>query len=109
MISGLLSANMNENSEDSFFYLMVRLNKYGSRFAVVLVISALVMSCENKVDSLPKSEILSLPSLSARNFQTIFNDSGKMQLFMSAPIAEQYDNKEEPYSEFIAGIKGRFL
>jgi LPS export ABC transporter protein LptC len=75
-----------------------------------LIISALllalgVLSCENKIDSIPKSELLNLPTVSARDFMTVVMDSGKMQLVMSAPLIEKYDKAEFPYSEFRMGIK----
>ena len=43
----------------------------------------MVLSCENKIDFIPKSD----------------------QLIMSFPILEQYDNKKDPYTEFRSGIK----
>lgn len=67
--------------------------------------SALFSSCENKLPSVAKSDISSLPSLTARDLKTVFNDSGRLQLILTAPIVEQYDSKETPYSEFKSGIR----
>ena len=81
--------------------------KYLTYFPVVALFafSAILSSCENKLPSVQKSDILALPSLTARDFKTVFNDSGRLQLILTAPIVEQYDSKETPYSEFRSGIK----
>lgn len=75
------------------------------RALVILSISLAIYSCENKINFIPKSDILTLPSLTVRNFETFYTDSGKLQLTMSAPIMEQYNNNESPYYEFKSGIK----
>jgi LPS export ABC transporter protein LptC len=73
--------------------------------SILLVIMAiLVISCENKIDLIPKSDLLTLPSLTDKNFETFYTDSGKLQLKMTSPLLEQYDNKEAPYTEFKSGI-----
>jgi LPS export ABC transporter protein LptC len=72
---------------------------------VTVIIYALVISCENKIPVIPKSELLSLPSLTAKDFETVFNDSGRLQIIMSAPLMEQYSNTDLPYTEFKLGIK----
>ncbi len=81
--------------------------KYLTRYPVIafFALLAILESCENKLPTVPKSDILSLPSLTARDFKTVFNDSGRLQLILTAPIVEQYDSKENPYSEFRSGIK----
>ncbi len=72
---------------------------------IVIIISGVLISCEKKTEFIPKSDLLSLPSLSAKNFKTIFTDSGKVQLILSSPLMEEYDNKDIPYTEFRLGIK----
>ena len=52
-----------------------------------------------------RQDLLNLPSLTAKDFKTVANDSGKLQVVMYAPILEQYDNKTVPYSEFKSGIR----
>ena len=81
--------------------------KYLTFFPLVafFAFSAILTSCENKLPTVPKSDILTLPSLTARDFRTVFNDSGRLQIIITAPIVEQYDSKETPYSEFRSGIK----
>jgi LPS export ABC transporter protein LptC len=75
------------------------------RVLVILLLSLAVLSCENKIDFIPKSDLLTLPSLTVRDFQTVYTDSGRLELVMSAPLMEQYNNVESPYYEFRSGIK----
>ena len=70
-----------------------------------MIIAGVTLSCEKKSGFIPKSDLLTLPSLTARNIETVINDSGKLQVKMYAPIVEQYDNKVLPYTEFKSGIK----
>jgi LPS export ABC transporter protein LptC len=72
---------------------------------IIFVILLTLISCENKINFIPKSDLLTLPSLTVRDFQTFYSDSGKLQLEMSAPIMEQYLNNDAPYYEFKSGIK----
>lgn len=72
--------------------------------AVIVIITGIVLSCENKIDVIPKSDLLTLPSVTVKDFETVFTDSGKIQLVMSAPLMEKYDNTGFPYSEFRSGI-----
>jgi len=72
---------------------------------VIGVIAGLVLSCENKIDLIPKSDLLTLPSLTVKDFETIYTDSGRLQIVMSAHLMEQYDNTSPPYSEFKSGIR----
>lgn len=75
---------------------------------VIVVVTMLLLSCENKVDVIPKSDILTLPSLTATNTQSVLTDSGKIQLIMSATLIEQYNNTDPKYSEFRNGINVLF-
>jgi LPS export ABC transporter protein LptC len=77
-------------------------------FIVLIALIIIVISCENKLPVIPKSDLLSLPSLTARGFQTILNDSGRVQLIMNAPLLEQYEKGDLTYSEFRSGIKVDF-
>ena len=74
-----------------------------------IVISGIMLSCENKIDLIPKSDLLTLPSLTVKDFETVFSDSGLVQLILSSPLMEQYDNNDSPYSEFRSGIKVVFF
>jgi lipopolysaccharide export system protein LptC len=64
-----------------------------------------ITSCENKIATVPKSELLTLPSLTVKDFKTVMTDSGKIQIIMSSPLLQQYDKADPPYSEFKDGIK----
>jgi LPS export ABC transporter protein LptC len=75
------------------------------RTLAIALLALAVLSCENKIDFIPKSDLLTLPSLTVRKFETVYSDSGRIQLSMSAPIMEQFNNTEQPYYEFKSGIK----
>lgn len=70
----------------------------------IITLSLVVLSCERKIDKIQKSEIATLPSVTAKGATTLFTDSGKMQLMMTFPVMETYNNEESPYSEFRSGI-----
>jgi LPS export ABC transporter protein LptC len=72
---------------------------------ILIFLCLIVFSCENKVDFIPKSDLLTLPSLTVKEFETVYTDSGRLELIMSAPLMQQYDNSESPYYEFTEGIK----
>jgi LPS export ABC transporter protein LptC len=72
---------------------------------ILIVISLVVLSCEKKIPFIPKSDLLTLPSLTARDFRTVLTDSGRIQLIMSSPLMEKYDKADPPISEFRNGIK----
>ncbi len=75
---------------------------------VLFLLLPVIESCEKKTISNEKIDILSLPSLTARDFTTTYTDSGKLQLVLSAPLMESYDKEEEPYSEFRSGLDVKF-
>lgn len=71
---------------------------------VIVIVAGLIMSCEKKIPFIPKSDLLTLPSLTAKGFNTILTDSGRIQLILSSPLVEKYDKYDPPYSEFRSGI-----
>jgi len=75
-----------------------------SRILFTIALPLLVFSCENKIDFVPKSDLLNLPSLTVKKFETFYTDSGRLQLTMTAPLMEQFNNNESPYYEFRSGI-----
>jgi LPS export ABC transporter protein LptC len=80
--------------------------KFRTPFIIsVVIITWTFLSCENKIDSIPKSDLLTLPSLTVKDFETVFTDSGRLQLVLSGPIMEQYNNSSIPFYEFRSGIK----
>ena len=72
--------------------------------AVVPIIILLLISCENKNDKIPKSEILNLPLMTVIDDTTIYSDSGRIELIMTFPLMEQFDNSGQPYYEFRKGL-----
>ena len=72
---------------------------------LILLLSLIVFSCENKIDFIPNSDLLTLPSLSVKDFETVYADSGRLQLILSAPLMEEYSNSEAPFYKFRSGIK----
>jgi LPS export ABC transporter protein LptC len=60
------------------------------------------------MDVIKKSDILSLPSMTVKDFESVVSDSGKLQLVMSSSLMEKYVNSKPPYSEFRNGIKVMF-
>jgi LPS export ABC transporter protein LptC len=71
----------------------------------IVFFSLVFMSCENKIDLIPNSDLLTLPSLSVKDFETVYTDSGRLKLILSAPLMEEYSNNATPYYEFLSGIK----
>jgi LPS export ABC transporter protein LptC len=80
-----------------------------SLITLIIFIAGISFSCESRNDIVPKSDLLTLPSLSAIDFETVFTDSGQVQLVLSSPHMEDYDNKDLPYTEFKSGIKVDFF
>ena len=72
---------------------------------VIVIVTGMVLSCENKIDLIPKSDLLTLPSLTVKDCETNYIDSGRLQLVMSFHLMEDYDNTSSPYSEFKSGIR----
>lgn len=72
---------------------------------VIVIISGIVLSCENKIDKIPKSDLLTLPSVTVRNFKSVLTDSGKLELILTTPLLEKYETTDFPYTEFKTGIK----
>jgi LPS export ABC transporter protein LptC len=63
-----------------------------SKTIIIPFLTLILIGCENKNDKLPLSDIQNLPTLSRKDFETIYSDSGKIELIMRSPMLEQYDN-----------------
>ncbi len=74
------------------------------KIVLAFLAACIIVSCENKIDLIPKSDLLTLPSLKVKDFETIFTDSGKIQLIMHSSLMEEYKNSTTPYTEFREGI-----
>lgn len=94
MIGGSSNANMIDVCRLKISYFLIP----------VFTIAGLSSSCEKKADRITSSDIMNLPSQTVRDGSTIYSDSGKIQIVMSAPLMESYDNTDEPYSIFRKGI-----
>lgn len=101
----------------AFFYfisvfMVIKPHRIINLKVIIIIVSSLLsillFSCERKIDTIKKSEILTLPSVTARGASTLFTDSGKIQLVMTFPVMETYNNNESPYSEFRSGITVSF-
>jgi len=79
-----------------------------SAVATIVAIAISLFSCEKKSGNYPTIDILTLPSLTAKNFKSVYTDSGLIQLELSAPLMESYDRSETPYTEFKSGIRVLF-
>ncbi len=81
---------------------------YSLKSGVIVFVSAVLFSCEKKMEIIKKSDILSLPTLTVKYDTTVYTDSSKLQLIMYSPIIERYPNIKPPYAEFRKGIKVLF-
>ena len=76
-----------------------------SAITSLIVLSTMILSCENKIPVIPKSDLLTLPSLTGKHVRTVLTDSGRIQLIMISPLVEKFDKVNPPYTEFKSGIK----
>jgi LPS export ABC transporter protein LptC len=68
--------------------------------------AAIFISCaDNKIDVVRDTDIQNLPTQTSRDFETVYSDSGKLQIIMTTPLVERYTTMDPPYSEFKHGIK----
>ena len=83
--------------------------RINSAISTFIFLSMIMISCEHKIPLIPKSDLLTLPSLTGRNIKTVLTDSGRVQLIMKAPLIEKYDKADPPYTEFRSGIRVVFF
>lgn len=75
-------------------------------FIAVLVIgTAMFVSCREKIEIINASIRKDLPTQVIKDFKTVYSDSALLRVTMQAPIVEYYSKMEEPYTEFKKGIK----
>jgi LPS export ABC transporter protein LptC len=79
-----------------------------SLISTLLTVAIFIYSCERKNDTITKTEILNLPSQIVKNVETVLDDSGRVQLIMTAPLIERFTSSDSPYSEFRSGIRVTF-
>lgn len=75
---------------------------------ILIILSICMVSCENKIPTVNKSELLSLPTHSGRNIRTLYTDSGSLILVLITPLIERYEKADPPYAEFREGIEVLF-
>jgi LPS export ABC transporter protein LptC len=79
--------------------------KYTLLSSAVLIIGAVLFSsCEKKKEVLKDLQIKELPTLSARNVETMYSDSGQVTLVVRSPLINQYNGGEEPHTLFPEGL-----
>jgi LPS export ABC transporter protein LptC len=74
----------------------------------ILAVLVSLASCEKKNTTIPKIDLLTLPAITGRNLTTVYTDSGKIQMELTAPLMESYTNANPAYTEFRKGIKVLF-
>ena len=77
---------------------------YSFIVAVLIAGTALLSSCEKKDLPVRELQIRELPSLSARDVETMYSDSGKVTLLVRTPNIQQFSNDEQPYTLFPEGL-----
>jgi LPS export ABC transporter protein LptC len=87
-------------------YIAPRYLKYN---VLLIIVALFILSCERKMETIKKSDILSLPTMTVKNDTTVYSDSSKLQLIMYSPLIERYPNLKPPYSEFKQGLRVLFF
>lgn len=78
---------------------------YGIIMAAVLLCgTAALSSCEKKVEVINLPVVQNLPTMTAHNFETIYTDSGKVQMILRSPLLERYEEEKDSRNEFPEGL-----
>lgn len=72
--------------------------------AVLVAGTALLSSCDKKEANVKDMIIKELPTLSSRNVETMYSDSGKVTMLVRTPLIQQFSTKENPYTLFPEGL-----
>jgi LPS export ABC transporter protein LptC len=72
--------------------------------AVLITGIILLSSCEKKQVAVKDLQIKELPSLSGKNVETMYSDSGKVTLVVKTPLVQQFTTKEDPHTLFPEGL-----
>jgi LPS export ABC transporter protein LptC len=81
-----------------------KISGYSIKLLALIFFAASLISCEKKMAVINNSEILSLPTTTVKNFETVYTDSAKLQLVLTSPLMESYSNSKPPYAEFRKGL-----
>jgi LPS export ABC transporter protein LptC len=91
----------------NFYYKLntrLKITRDPFKVELVLLLATIFLSCERKMDVIKNADILSLPTTTVRNFESVYTDSTKLQLILSSPLMESYTRVKPPYTEFRKGI-----
>jgi LPS export ABC transporter protein LptC len=96
---------MKQQESDS--KIIDNIRKYFLKVAVLIAGTATFFyGCENNIEKIkPFNSYENLPVLEAKNFETLFTDSGKVRFFLKTPLLLRYEPEGEPYLEFPEGIE----
>ena len=72
--------------------------------AVLVAGTALLSSCDKKEANVKDMIIKELPTLSSRNVETMYSDSGKVTMLVRTPLIQKFSTKENPYTLFPEGL-----
>ncbi len=72
--------------------------------AVLIAGTALLSSCDRKEEAVKDFQIKGLPTLSARNIETMYTDSGKVTMLVRTPLIQQFTAEENPHTLFPEGL-----
>ena len=78
--------------------------EYSIITAVLIAGTALFSSCDKKEGTIKDLQIKGLPTLSARNVETMYSDSGKVTMVVRTPLIQQFTTAENPYTLFPEGL-----
>ncbi len=67
--------------------------------AVLVAGTAFISSCDSKEGTVKDLQIKDLPTMSARNVETMYTDSGKVTMLIRSPLIQQF-TRREPYTSF---------
>ena len=71
-----------------------------------MISGAAIVSCKNDIETIKAlTNQVNLPDLSGYNIQTEYSDSGILRFKLMAPEVEDYNQRDEPYTEFPKGLK----
>ena len=77
---------------------------YNYLLAVMVVMTALLSSCEKKELVVKDLQIKNLPTLSARNLETMYSDSGQVTMIVRSSLIQQFSNADKPHTIFPEGL-----
>ncbi len=74
--------------------------------ALVIGAAILLYSCENDIEEIKAfTSTNNLPTIEARNFETVFTDSGQIRYTLKTPKLLRFENEGKAFLEFPEGIK----